>query len=468
MSAKEESKRLLTLIIPKKLVDEFIRNPLVIGDKIPLPENEKRNILNSIADKLSHFEKEENVKVTYNADGTILVEPTKEEPETIKVEYHEQTHQITEKNIEGEESKRTSLLVKIRDFKSGEAKELKLAPGIFPMKYVKVVVTDGGKVLVHSQEQKTKVFFYDSKEKNYKELAPNKPEELKPGDAVVVGVRGETGFWVEQIGDKVADPEDYAHARTSLETYNTIKVSKATAPEPKLEKYVSASERIAKNTIDAVKAGELTLLAEKEKRPIPVVSATGFTALFYFIWRNKEVLSSGTLSEIREKIQNNEKLRGEFKETIRRMMESVEVLENGEWKRRSVTDEHVSKVSDGLLNSNVFIFRLKEQAGEMMEIDEKNPDPIRVMSAYAETIRTVGMIAPALTLDTPRKSELYIKRMDKLLAGDETPKSRFEAVVKTLYKFNEEELSKYKTELSAMEKKREEVIMKKEGELIGQ
>jgi len=191
---------------------------------------------------------------------------------------------------------------------------------------------------------------------------------------------------------------------------------------------------------------------EDKLPPIRFVSESGVSALFEFIRNNKEVLSTGSLSDIQQKLRSDDELHDKFYSTIKTIITRELEYDNGRWKYREVKEKDDEDFLDYLvgyiLNSYVFIFRMKMVAEILKEIDENNPDIGKVLFAYAKTAHILGMLTPALTTNSERRMKVYLSKLDKLLTGEEKPSVMYEAIASSIYKLQKEEKERFDEEMS--------------------
>jgi len=191
---------------------------------------------------------------------------------------------------------------------------------------------------------------------------------------------------------------------------------------------------------------------ENELPPVRFVTESGVSALFEFIRNNKEVLSTGSLSDIQQKLRSDDELHDKFYSTIKTIITREREYNNGQLKYREIKGKDDQNFLDYLvgyiLDSYVFIFRMKMVAEILKGIDENNPDTGKVLFAYAKSAHILGMLTPALTTDSERRMKVYLLKLDKLLTGEEKPSVMYEAIASSIYKLHKEEKERFDEEMS--------------------
>ncbi len=221
-------------------------------------------------------------------------------------------------------------------------------------------------------------------------------------------------------------------AKTSLAYHQLKDEKKVTVTD-----IVEEASKIAENAVNVVKMGELTEYATASGKPVSVVTASAFTALFKYIWSNREALSRMGVDEVSKFLSEDPKL----VEVVEVMQSSVEKYDNGKWVKVGV-NKNSSELAKAIASSKVFALRVKEVASMLAPHTEENFNVVYVLRAYAKSINTVGMLTPALLSEDTRKAVTYLSRMDALLTGETTPLTELEKVVVKNYKLSPTEVEK--------------------------
>lgn len=480
------------VLIPLNAIKYFLKNPESISDKIPLPEHEKRLFLNKVADIISGLP-ENNYVVRYITGGNIEVEETKEKIEDIKViTTREPGEKQEEKPVNPnevelaignlEENKDITVKLKPGTYYIGRNPETNtvdltnekgekiatISENINPTvsrKHLRLRVTDDGRILLQDYGKEGKGSLNGTTitdiDKNVFKLEPEKEVELKKPSTITLGTLDIT---MMKTPVKQNYQKEAVEGKIKGEIRKIVEISKSASTKSPITEYIRASERIAMEAINMAKVDELEKYAKETGREVSIVSESAFTSLYVFILKHRDKLT-GTLYDIKKNILTEKNARKDFITVVKKMLESVETYKGDKWsKNNKVNDVMIKSISEELINSDVFLFKIKEIAEKVSEIDTSNPDPVKVMDGYAETIKTVGIFTPVLTNPSKqRKVKKYLERLDKLLTGEVEPIADFEKPIVKFYKMSGEEKRRFLIEVSEAEKKRNSIITGREG-----
>jgi len=196
---------------------------------------------------------------------------------------------------------------------------------------------------------------------------------------------------------------------------------------PGLDELVSAAEEVAAESARAAMAEAAALRGEGVRS----LNGRGYTKLFMFIYRYRDVLATRGLGAARP-LRSEPEAAEAFRDAVAALLDSVVEYRDGRWVKASSVDPE--KLSRALLESRVFVQKMSDIARALRGVQAESPDPVAVMRAYADVIRLAGMAVPALVARGTDEALDYVRRMDALFSGEEQPRDGVERIVVEAYR----------------------------------